>query len=42
MKSIKLSIDENFDWQAPVAMPSEGLWVWDENTTIWVESSLNI
>ena len=23
-------------WEAPVAMPSEGLWVWDEATVSWV------
>ena len=24
-------------WSAPVAMPSEGLWMWDEATVSWVE-----
>ena len=24
-------------WGAPVAMPSEGLWMWDEATVSWVE-----
>ena len=23
-------------WEAPVAMPSEGLWMWDEATVSWV------
>ena len=23
-------------WEAPVAMPSEGLWAWDEATVSWV------
>ena len=23
-------------WSAPVAMPSEGLWMWDEATVSWV------
>ena len=36
------SLNENFDWQAPVPMPSEGSWVWDESTTRWIESSLMI
>lgn len=31
------SLDENFDWQAPVARPEEGFWMWDEDTTSWVE-----
>lgn len=31
------SLDENFDWQAPVAKPEEGIWGWDEDTTTWVE-----
>jgi len=24
-------------WDAPVAMPSEGLWMWDEATMSWIE-----
>lgn len=31
------SLDENFDWQAPTPMPTEGRWYWDESTTSWVE-----
>ena len=31
------TLDENFDWQAPVARPEEGFWTWDEDTTTWVE-----
>lgn len=31
-------LDGNYDWQAPVPMPSEsGPWVWDEDTLSWVE-----
>ncbi len=30
------SLDENFDWQAPVPKP-EGFYVWDEETLSWVE-----
>lgn len=30
------SLDENFDWQAPVAMPEDGnLYTWNEETTSW-------
>jgi hypothetical protein len=29
-------LDENHDWQAPVARPSEGLWKWDEENRVWV------
>jgi hypothetical protein len=24
-------------WDAPVAMPEEGMWTWDEETTSWTE-----
>jgi len=24
-------------WQAPTQMPSEGIWLWDEATTSWIE-----
>lgn len=29
------SLDENHDWQAPVAMPEEGRWQWNEETLSW-------
>lgn len=32
------SIDETTaTWVAPIAMPSEGAWEWDENSQEWVE-----
>lgn len=33
------SLDENFDWQAPVAMPVEEgkRFTWDEDTVSWIE-----
>ena len=31
------SLDENFDWQAPKLLPSEGSWYWDESELNWVE-----
>ena len=30
------TLDENFDWQAPKPMPSEGFWRWDEELGEWV------
>lgn len=30
------SLNENFDWQAPIAKP-EGFYYWDENLGDWVE-----
>lgn len=30
------SLDQNFDWQPPIAMPSEGIWAWDEETGNWI------
>jgi hypothetical protein len=35
------SLDENFDWQPPMARPEEGdFWYWDETTLSWVEIEL--
>jgi hypothetical protein len=31
------NLDHEFDWQPPVAMPSEGYWMWDEDTLNWLE-----
>jgi hypothetical protein len=32
------SLDNNFDWQAPVAYPTDNkIYTWDEETTSWVE-----
>lgn len=30
-------LDENFDWQAPVAKPKDGIWFWNENEKQWLE-----
>ena len=32
------SLDDNYDWQAPIAKPIEGLWDWDEEMGNWVET----
>ena len=32
------SLDNNFDWQAPISKPVEGRWYWDEATLAWVEN----
>ncbi len=29
------SLDNNFDWQAPVPMPNEGNWYWNEENLQW-------
>jgi hypothetical protein len=31
------SLDNNFDWQAPKPVPTEGDWYWDEPTLDWIE-----
>ena len=36
------SLDENFDWQPPTPMPTEGFWRWDEDSLSWLEQSLQI
>ena len=30
-------LDENFDWEAPVPMPTEGSWTWNEELGDWEE-----
>lgn len=30
-------LDENHDWQPPVAKPNDGLWKWNESTQTWDE-----
>ena len=33
------SLDENYDWQAPIAYPADGKdYLWDEANQVWVES----
>lgn len=33
------SLDENYDWQAPIGYPADGkLYSWDEANQVWVES----
>jgi len=34
------SLDENFDWQPPTPMPTEGRWYWNEDSLSWLEQSL--
>ena len=32
------SLDQDFNWQPPTPMPTEGRWYWDEATLSWVEA----
>ena len=33
------SLDDNYDWQAPVAYPADGKdYLWDETNQVWVKS----
>jgi len=34
------SLDQNFDWQPPTPMPTDGFWRWDEDSLSWLEQSL--
>jgi len=34
------ALDQNFDWQPPTPMPTEGFWSWDEPTLTWIESTI--
>jgi hypothetical protein len=31
------TLDENYDWQPPTPMPSEGIWVWNEESLSWIQ-----
>jgi hypothetical protein len=31
-------LDNNFDWQAPISIPTEGIWYWNEEIGNWVEA----
>lgn len=33
------SLNNNFDWQAPISKPIEGLWFWNEEIGNWVETA---
>lgn len=33
------SLDENFDWQPPTPMPTDGKWYWDEDSLSWIETN---
>ena len=31
------TLDENYDCQPPIPMPTEGIWRWNEETLSWIE-----
>jgi hypothetical protein len=33
-------LNDNFNWQAPTPMPTEGEWYWDESSLSWVEGTI--
>jgi hypothetical protein len=35
-------LDEATNWIAPVPMPEEGRWRWDEETLAWIETELPV
>ena len=34
------TLDNDFNWQPPTLMPTEGFWYWDEDSLSWLEQSL--
>lgn len=34
------SLDENYNWQAPIPKPIEGFWIWNETNQKWDEITL--
>ena len=34
------TLDNDFNWQPPTPMPTEGRWYWDEDSLSWLEQSL--
>jgi hypothetical protein len=35
------SLDDDFEWQPPIARPSEGSWVWNEDEQDWIPLSVD-
>lgn len=35
------SLDGNHDWQPPTPMPTEGMWLWNEDNLSWIEIEIN-
>jgi hypothetical protein len=35
-------LDENFDWVAPVVKPSDGFYIWNEETLQWQEPEIAV
>ena len=33
------SLDNNFDWQAPTPMPTDGMWHWNEVEQVWIDAT---
>jgi hypothetical protein len=33
------SLDNDFNWQAPIPMPTEGRWYWNEAEQVWVDAN---
>ena len=35
---VSWTLNDQFNWQAPISKPKEGLWEWDEQIGNWVEA----
>ena len=33
------ALDNEFNWQPPTAMPTEGMWYWNEAEQVWVNAT---
>ena len=33
------ALDDDFNWQAPTPMPTEGRWYWNEAEQVWVDAN---
>ena len=33
------SLDNDFNWQPPTPMPTEGMWYWNEAQQVWVDAN---
>ena len=33
------SLDNDFNWQPPTPMPTEGMWYWNEAEQVWVDAN---
>ena len=36
---VSWALDNNFNWQPPTPMPTEGIWYWNEAEQVWIDAN---